>query len=57
MSTSEFVIDLSVAAAGVGTVVGILVGTQAWHRVDPPATVTITPLRTGGVGVGLSMRF
>ena len=57
MSTSEFVIGLSVAAAGVGTVVGILVGTQAWHRVDPPATVTITPLRTGGVGVGLSMRF
>lgn len=57
MSKSDWVIGLGEVGAVVGAVVGILVGTQAWRRADMPATATITPLQTGGVGVGLSMRF
>lgn len=40
-----------------GGVTGLRIGTAKWDHVVVPMKVAITPLRGGGVGVGLAMRF
>ena len=56
-SKGGWVATYGMLGAIVGGITGLMIGTAKWDHVDVPLKVAITPLRGGGVGAGLAMRF